>query len=192
VLAYSVTCARADVDDDGGGSEAERGAEGRRHLGWLEVELARVRLEGGRERRAAWPQWVTPLAGGVHLLELVERVHLVHDARELAHLVSIARVSIARVSIARVSIARVSIARVSIARVSIARVSIATARRVHDAAELAHGVSRAMLSVATAHLARLVPRHKVLLGAFHPQRVAQHAAQHLAGRRLGSVRLVQP
>jgi hypothetical protein len=187
VLAYSVTCARADVDDDGGGSEAERGAEGRRHLGWLEVELARVRLEGGRERRAAWPQWVAPLAGGVHLLEFVERVHLVHDARELAHLVSIARVSIARVSIARVSIARVSIA-----RVSIARVSIATARRVHDAAELAHGVSRAMLSVATAHLARLLPRHKVLLGAFHPQRVAQHAAQHLAGRRLGSVRLVQP
>ena len=182
MLAYSVTCARADVDDDGGGSEAERGAEGRRHLGWLEVELARVRLEGGRERRAAWPQWVAPLAGGVHLLELVERVHLVHDARELAHLVSIARVSIARVSIARVSIARVSIA----------RVSIATARRVHDAAELAHGVSRAMLSVATAHLARLLPRHKVLLGAFHPQRVAQHAAQHLAGRRLGSVHLVQP
>ena len=93
-LTCVVTCAGADVDDDRGGGEVERGAEGRGHLGRLEVELARIRLERGGERRAARPQRVAPLAGGVDLLELVERVHLVHDARELAHLVGTAMVRV--------------------------------------------------------------------------------------------------
>ena len=105
-LTCVVTCARADVDDDRGGGEVERGAEGRGHLGGLEVELARVGLEGGGERRAARPQRVAPLAGGVDLLELVERIHLVHDARELAHLVGTARVGVAHlVGTARVGVA---------------------------------------------------------------------------------------
>ena len=93
-LTCVVTCAGADVDDDRGGGEVERGAEGRGHLGGLQVELARIRLERGGERRAARPQRVAPPAGGVDLLELVERVHLVHDARELAHLVGTAMVSV--------------------------------------------------------------------------------------------------
>ena len=49
------------------------------------------------------------------MLELVERVHLMHDARELAHLVGIAMVGTAMVGTAMVGTAMVGTAMVGMA-----------------------------------------------------------------------------